>query len=77
MLGAVFWGWNVVLCLSVLTSMFLIRHPIVPLIAFIGIAYVWDVLFSPFGMERRLIVAFSIVFLLFARDQLLKGRVTE
>ena len=76
-LGAVFWGWNVVLCLSVLTSMFLIRHPIVPLIAFIGIAYVWDVLFSPFGMERRLIVAFSIVFLLFARDHLLKGRVTE
>jgi hypothetical protein len=43
----------------------------IPLVAFLGVSFFWDVLFSPLGAEARLTVAFSLVVLLMARRDIL------
>ena len=65
-LGAVFWGWVLILTVKVLLNQYNIRDPLTPLIAYIGIRLVWDIIFSPFGAERRLTTAFFLVLLMFA-----------
>lgn len=72
--GIVLWLWTLGLTLRVLTSLYLVRHPLAPVAVFIAINLLWDVLFSPFGHERRIIVDISLIVLLFARDQILSGR---
>jgi len=64
-MGAVFWGWVLILTCKTLLLQYNIRDPLNPLIAYIGIGFVWDVLFSPFGAERRLIIAFYLVLIMF------------
>lgn len=72
-LGALFWAWVALLCLRVLSRAYLIRDSMVALIAFIGFVMLWDIAFSPFGAERRLLTAFYVVLTMFAWD-LLRGR---
>ena len=72
-LGAVFWAWVALLCLRVLSRAYLVRDPMVVLIAFIGFVVLWDIAFSPFGAERRLLTAFYVVLTMFAFD-MLRGR---
>ena len=69
-LGAVFWLWVLLLVFRVLSNLYLIREPLGPLIAFIGIMMLWDVVFSPFGAERRLTLPFDVVLMMFAWDVL-------
>ena len=72
-LGAVFWLWVLLLTFRVLSSLYLVREPLGPLIAFVGFVILWDVVFSPFGAERRLTVSFNVVLMMFAWD-VLRGR---
>ena len=69
-LGAVFWLWVLLLTFRVLSSLYLVREPLGPLIAFVGFVILWDVVFSPFGAERRLTVSFNVVLMMFAWDVL-------
>ena len=69
-LGAVFWLWVLLLVFRVLSDLYLIREPLGPLIAFIGFMTLWDVVFSPFGAERRLTLPFNVVLMMFAWDVL-------
>ena len=69
-LGAAFWGWVLLLVFRVLSNQYMIREPIGPLIAFVGFLLVWDIFFSPFGAERRYIVPFYLVLMMFAWDTL-------
>lgn len=67
-MGAVFWLWVLVLVLKVLANQYRTWEPLGPLIALVGIWMSWDILFSPFGAERRYLTPFMIVLMMFARD---------
>ena len=69
-MGALCWLWVMWLVFRVLSGLYLVREPLGPLIAFIGFLMLWDIVFSPFGAERRIATAFYIVLMMFARDVL-------
>lgn len=69
-LGAVFWLWVLLLVFRVLSDLYPTAEPLGPLIAFIGFMTLWDVVFSPFGAERRLTLPFNVVLMMFAWDVL-------
>jgi hypothetical protein len=62
--GAIFWAWVFVLALRSLTVSLLCRDRIIPLIAFVAFTLIWDVLFSPYGAERRFITTYYVVVLM-------------
>jgi hypothetical protein len=68
--GAVVWSWVLFLALRVMSNLFLVREPLAPLITFIGFLLIWDVLFSPFGFDRRILMPYNIVVLMFAWETL-------
>ena len=68
--GAVFWLWVLFLALRVMSNLFLVREPLAPLITFTGFLLIWDVLFSPFGFDRRILMPYNIVVLMFAWETL-------
>ena len=70
-LGAVFWLWALALGASVLPRLHRLAGGRVALVAFLGVSFLWDVLFSPFGAERRLVVPFYLIVLLLARKDIL------
>ena len=57
-----------------LANLYITREPLGPLVAFIGFLMLWDILFSPFGAERRLTVPFNLVLMMFAWDVLRSRR---
>jgi len=65
-LGAVFWGWVLILIYNVLSYRYYFRDMLNPLIVYIGIRFIWDIMFSPFAAEGRLTGAFSLVLLMSA-----------
>ena len=72
-LGTVVWLWSIVLILRVLANLYPTREPLGPLVAFIGFLMLWDILFSPFGAERRLTVPFNLVLMMSIWDALRAG----
>jgi hypothetical protein len=69
-LGAVFWMWVLFLAFRVMSNLYLVREPLSPLITFIGFMLIWDILFSPFGADRRVTTSYNVVLLMFAWDTL-------
>lgn len=69
-MGMFFWLWVLVLVFRVLSNLYMVREPLAPLVTFIGFLMLWDILFSPFGAERRVTIAFNIVLMMFAWDML-------
>ena len=63
-LAAVFWGWVLILTAKTLIRQYNFWDPLTPLITYIGVRFIWDIIFSPFGAERRLTTAFILVFLM-------------
>lgn len=68
--GAFFWLWVALLGIRAVSGLCLTREPLGPLIAFAGFTMLWDIAFSPFGAERRLITSFYVVLMMFAWDML-------
>ncbi len=68
--GAIFWFWILLLVFRVLANVYMVREPLGPLVTFIGFLMLWDVLFSPFGAERRVTVPYNIVLMMFVWDML-------
>ena len=66
--GAIFWLWVLWLFVRVLSNLYVVREPLTPLVAFVGILVLWDTLFSPYGADRRIIVPFFLVVMMFAWD---------
>lgn len=60
-LGAVFWFAVLVLAARVLLVTFRRHEPLAPLAAVVATMMLWDVVFSPYGAERRVIVAWAFV----------------
>lgn len=66
-LGTIFWIWCLVLDASLLPRLYLLMDGRIVFVAFAGVAFLWDILLSPFSAERRLFVAFYVIVLLLAR----------
>ncbi len=72
--GAVFWLAVLWLTIRVMAHLHQMPGALTPLIAFICFVLLWDVLFSPFGAERRVFVPYYLVVLLFAWEHVLALR---
>jgi hypothetical protein len=73
-LGAVFWCVVLALCASALLAIHRSDTRFAPLGSFLGFWLIWDVLLSPFGADRRVIVPFAVVVLVSAlRDANRRG----
>ena len=59
--GAIFWAFIWIACINALFQLFVLNMPGKPLLAFVLINSLWDILFSPFDTGRRLLMAFVIV----------------
>ena len=72
-LGIAVWLWSFVFVVRVLAHLYRIREPLGPLVAFFGFLILWDILFSPFGAERRLTLPFALVLMMSTWDALRTG----
>jgi hypothetical protein len=72
-LGGLFWIYIIAVCGRSLYSLFDIPYWSRPLVAFIALSLIWDVLFSPFGAQQRFFVPAELCMLLWAiRNELSK-----
>lgn len=65
--GGAFWLVALALLASTLLAVHKVSDPLSPLLAFLGTLLVWDILFSPYGAEHRLVSMYSLVVLIEAR----------
>jgi len=66
LLGAIFWVWILSLPVRVLMKPHGILDYLTPLMAFVAFLLIWDILFSPYGAERRFVTPYYIVVMLTA-----------
>ena len=72
-LGGLFWIYIIAVCGRSLYSLFSIPYWSRPLVAFIALSLIWDVLFSPFGAQQRFFVPAELCMVLWAiRNELSK-----
>jgi O-antigen ligase len=57
-LGGFFWACILVIVFRVLLRLYASDDPLLPLFVFIGFLMIWDILFSPFGADRRFVLAY-------------------
>jgi hypothetical protein len=62
------WIWVLALCASAVVEMLRGRVPLAPLHVYIAVAAVWNALFSPFGGDSRIVLAYTVVLLSSARQ---------
>ena len=60
-LGAVFWAWVWTLIVKALSVVYPAAAHLLPLMAFFSVMLLWDILFSPFGLDRRHQVPYYLV----------------
>jgi|TARA_Y100000294_G_scaffold160451_1_gene164089 hypothetical protein len=73
LLGAVFWAMILVIVIRVMIRLFVSDDPLLPLIAFIGMMMIWDILFSPFGADRRFVLAYFITVMVLSHGTLYRS----
>jgi O-antigen ligase len=64
--GALFWLGILALIAAALRRLYASDDPLRPYLVFLMFLFIWDILFSPFGAQRRLTNGFLMVALLFA-----------
>ncbi|MEQ8369894.1 MAG: hypothetical protein RIC83_04400 [Alphaproteobacteria bacterium] len=74
-LGVPIWLFALWLVVRALSNVMTLREPIVPLVALFGFMLLWDIIFSPFGADRRIVFPFVMVVLLMAGDRLRRPQV--
>jgi len=55
--------------LRVLMQLYATAEPLAPLIAFLAVILIWDVLFSPYGAERRFLMPYYVIVMMYLLDQ--------
>jgi O-antigen ligase len=60
-LGAIFWGYVFLLVLRGIIRCTIARPALSPIYCFLCLAFLWDILFSPFGSTQRVAQAFLLV----------------
>lgn len=69
-LGAIFWAWVFVLDAKTLMRVYPPTTVLLPVMSYIGFELLWDVVFSPYGAEVRIIFPFYIVMLMTCSDMM-------
>ena len=64
--GALFWAGILALIIRALRRLYASDDPLRPYLVFLMFLFIWDILFSPFGAQRRLTNGFLMVAVLFA-----------
>ncbi|MGI9417388.1 MAG: hypothetical protein ACR2RA_06065 [Geminicoccaceae bacterium] len=64
--GALFWVGILGMIVAALRRLYASDDPLRPYLVFLMLLFVWDILFSPFGAQRRLTNGFLMVAMLFA-----------
>lgn len=64
-LGALFWAGILGLIIGALRCLYASDDPLRPYLVFLMFLFIWDILFSPFGAQRRLTNGFMLVTVLF------------
>jgi hypothetical protein len=64
--GALFWAGVLCLIAGALRRLYASDDPLRPYLVFLMFLFIWDILFSPFGAQRRLTNGFLMVAVLFA-----------
>jgi hypothetical protein len=62
-LGAVFWGWVLILTLRALIRVYPSSVVLLPVMSFAAFSMLWDILFSPYGATERISVPYYVVML--------------
>jgi len=62
--GAVFWGWILIMALKIFFRAYPLSATLLPLAAFCALSLAWDVVFSPYGAQQRLIVPYYVLMLM-------------
>jgi hypothetical protein len=75
--GGIFWLLVLGLVGAVFLTLYRLSDPISPLIAFSMMFLAWNVLFSPYGAEQRIIAPYTILVLLYAWRQARGGTVSD
>ena len=65
-LGVIFWVWVISLPVRVLIKLHGMMDYLTPLMAFVAFLLIWDILFSPYGAERRFVTPYYIVVMMTA-----------
>ena len=60
-LGAVFWIWILSLPIRGLSRLICTKDILTPLVAFLSFLLIWDILFSPYGAELRIMTPYYII----------------
>jgi hypothetical protein len=63
-IGALFWVWVLSIPVRSLARLDTAETAVAPLIAFFATALIWDILFSPYGADRRFTTPFVVVALM-------------
>jgi hypothetical protein len=61
LLGAVFWAWLWVMIIRSLARVYPPAAHMLPMFAYFGFLLIWDILFSPFGLDRRAQVPYYLM----------------
>ncbi len=61
LMGAIFWAWVLSLPVRILLRPDTVVDHLTPLIAFFAFFLIWDILFSPYGAERRFLTPYYVV----------------
>lgn len=73
-LGVFFWLYILWFAGKTLIDFIFIRSNLTPIVAFLGIGLIWDILFSPFGGSRRVTIPFDLLLFIFAKYQMLQSK---
>lgn len=60
-LGALFWAWVLSVTARALLRSFDLRGRLTPLVVFVGFLLIWNIIFSPYGAERRFITPYYVI----------------
>ncbi len=63
-LGAVFWAWVFVLTAKMLLSVYPPTIKLMPLASFAAFTLLWDILFSPYGAQQRIVSPYYVVLIM-------------
>ncbi len=63
-MGAIFWAYVLVCVMRALGRPITISEPLRPLVYFVAVYLIWNIFFSPYGANTRLLAVFSMVLIL-------------
>ncbi|MBP2550528.1 hypothetical protein J2858_003468 [Neorhizobium galegae] len=68
-LGATFWFWALYITIKGILAAVRRPDPLAGFVVFIGISLLWDIPFSPFGLERRMVTAVWLYLMILYADR--------